>query len=441
MEIKIKEKKYLEKGERFFDGHIRFAFLILTHGSSFITFEEIICSAMAYLFNFKVLTYSDWSLIFNFLLFSESSSISETVFLFLKNNNFFSESSKEFIYAGGIFCLMEKSNARVEIQKLSNVLNFLKIEEKVKQELINSCLKLGNYSPFSTYLRKRKKKLLSDSKKQLKEKEFKKAKTEIERKLKIFKTQQKSEEERLKKEHREVPFIYIRNSTSFVLLILIVSKTFFDIYANKKSPTHVLTNSTPLAEIMPQSLRGGADHPQSGEVSEVKKGASCSFVGSAGKVRPGNVNIQGVGRVGAVSPGTSAEQTLLNEELNSLPTSSSSSSLEVYFDSEIQGITELSTKDLETEVFEIGEMIKKSLEKDTYICKDSNGSKLNYSYKSRFKTTGPFNVNIYTPNPEEKNYRASFFNTVMFYDDYQQDSVIFNRRIQHLVNDLKTRGI
>ncbi len=155
MEIKIKEKKYLEKGERFFDGHIRFAFLILTHGSSFITFEEllegfeqemviskelknftfeeIICSAMAYLFNFKVLTYSDWSLIFNFLLFSESSSISETVFLFLKNNNFFSESSKEFIYAGGIFCLMEKSNARVEIQKLSNVLNFLKIEEKVKQ--------------------------------------------------------------------------------------------------------------------------------------------------------------------------------------------------------------------------------------------------------------------------------------------------------------------
>ena len=29
----------------------------------------------------------------------------------------------------------------------------------------------------------------------------------------------------------------------------------------------------------------------------------------------------------------------------------------------------------------------------------------------------------------------------MFSDDYQQDSIIFTRRIQHLVNDLKTRGI
>ena len=158
--------------------------------------------------------------------------------MFLKNNNFFSESSKKIIYAGGIFCLMENSNARVEIKKLSNVLNFLKIEEKIKKDLINSCLKLDNYSPFSTYLRKMKKKLLSDSKKQLKEQEFKKAKTEIEKKLKIFKTQQKSEEERLQKERRKVQLVYIRYLTSFLLLILIVSKTFFDIYGNKKSQTH-----------------------------------------------------------------------------------------------------------------------------------------------------------------------------------------------------------
>ena len=70
------------------------------------TFEEIVCSAMSYLFNFKVLTYSDWNLIFNFLLFSESSAMNETVLLFLKDNNFFSESSKKSIYAGGISCLI-----------------------------------------------------------------------------------------------------------------------------------------------------------------------------------------------------------------------------------------------------------------------------------------------------------------------------------------------
>jgi sulfur carrier protein ThiS len=29
----------------------------------------------------------------------------------------------------------------------------------------------------------------------------------------------------------------------------------------------------------------------------------------------------------------------------------------------------------------------------------------------------------------------------MFYDDYKQDSIIFTRRIQHLVNHFKIRGI
>ena len=109
---------------------------------------------------------------------------------------------------------------------------------------------------------------------------------------------------------------------------------------------------------MPQSLRGGADHSQSEEVLEVKKGDSCSFLGSASGVRAGNFNIQGVGRVGAVSPGNRAELTSLDLELNSIP---SSSSLEVDLDTEMQDITELSTKDLKTEVLKIGKMIKKSL--------------------------------------------------------------------------------
>ncbi len=169
------------------------------------------------------------------MLFSENLKVSQTVLLFLENNRFFSESSKKTIYTGGEFCLMGKNGTPFEIKRLSNFLSFLKIEEKTKKYLINSCLELDNYSPFSTYLRKMKKKLLIDSKKQLKEEEFEKEKTEIENKLKIFKREQKNEEERFQKERKKVQWIYIRHSTFFLLLTLIASKTFFDIYGNRNS--------------------------------------------------------------------------------------------------------------------------------------------------------------------------------------------------------------
>ncbi len=88
MNIEIKEKKYLKKGERYFSWPVRISFLILTHGAFFNnlqelfnsfeeeqeiplqlkdwTFGDIICSVISDLHNSKELNYCDWNLIFCF---------------------------------------------------------------------------------------------------------------------------------------------------------------------------------------------------------------------------------------------------------------------------------------------------------------------------------------------------------------------------------------
>ncbi len=110
------------------------------------------------------------------MLFSEDQMVSQIVLLFLKNNRFFSESSKESIYAGGVFCLMGRGGTPFEIKRLSNFLSFLKIDENTKKNLIDSCLEFNNYISLYRYMAKIKKILFINSKRQLKKEELEKKK-------------------------------------------------------------------------------------------------------------------------------------------------------------------------------------------------------------------------------------------------------------------------
>ena len=57
---------------------------------------ERICSAMSIVFGNKVLSFSDWILLFKYLLFSLE--VSETTLLFLETNHFFSKYAKEYTF-------------------------------------------------------------------------------------------------------------------------------------------------------------------------------------------------------------------------------------------------------------------------------------------------------------------------------------------------------
>ena len=64
-------------------------------------FDDIVCSVMTNCFNGKVLSWSDWFNIFNYLLFSKNLEMNESVFLFLKKNSFFSQTEEKLpIYYG-----------------------------------------------------------------------------------------------------------------------------------------------------------------------------------------------------------------------------------------------------------------------------------------------------------------------------------------------------
>ena len=63
---------------------------------------------------------------------------------------------------------MGKNGTPFESKRLSNFLSFLKIEEKTKKDMINSCLESNNYKPLSRYMVKIENILFINSKRKFK---------------------------------------------------------------------------------------------------------------------------------------------------------------------------------------------------------------------------------------------------------------------------------
>lgn len=98
----------------------------------------------------------EWSTLFRYLFFAENLKVRQTVYIFLKKNEFFFQSNKHNIYCGGVLCLTRNLLEGFSKKDLENALNFLEVSGLTKRVLISNCLKLKSYNPLILYMQKMK---------------------------------------------------------------------------------------------------------------------------------------------------------------------------------------------------------------------------------------------------------------------------------------------
>lgn len=107
---------------------------------------------------------------------------------------------------------------------------------------------------------------------------------------------------------------------------------------------------------------------------------------------------------------------------------------------DIESLSLVDRNELE-EAKKIAEEIKNNLISPQYSFKNSNNKTVNLSYKSRFKPTGPFEVNVTLIDVPTKTFSVSFYGDVSYYEDYQQDSTLFLKRVNHLNSEFRKNYI
>lgn len=112
-------------------------------------FDEFICFVMGLFYEKHSF---ESRLITNYLLCSESLTVSNSVLIFLQKNQFLAQLNKIELYYGLARSLIITSSSKVNPKKLLNFLTFLKIRLAKKQELIKSCNEVNCYLPLFYFI-------------------------------------------------------------------------------------------------------------------------------------------------------------------------------------------------------------------------------------------------------------------------------------------------
>ena len=439
----IVDDKYLEKGSRGWPGNMKEAQLIVYNGASsknaielFESYEtgesllpllknwnydEVICSALTYKYNFTIINYLEWARIQSFLLFPYNKTTAAFILSFLKNNDFSLELSQKEVFSGARFLLMEVPPTGIRVHNLLNFLSFLQISETDKNMLVEECRKAKNYIPVLRYLQNIKNALLETDSGLL----------DIDSDLKARK---KRREETLLDIDRGPPKpavnIFGNILFGFIVFLITIRKL-----SGVRDNIPIIVCTTPIGFVMPSEnsnveLSAAAENFTEASTNVEGMPASCNLNLVGGQIIPGPpLGASSSSQRATTNPlliGT--DLNLFTEQNDTNNLSLSDLSLENVTVS-LENVTPLTSKE------EVGNMLKKELEKPTFTLINKDGKKEKANYVSYKKKAGGFKVTV-----DPSNSHVTISQNKIQYSDFPKDFGTFNKRLSFINDQLKEKG-